>query len=252
MDNAARLDALLDLVGATPAAVFWGCPAGEAALYKHLRLINGAVVPLPTEAAQARREEAEALGEPFAPLTSDYTDERVLFRHYDSRVLAQVLPVLDERQFAQVLGAAAMVVIPAEGGGSPLRAPALDPPAIAPNGTLLMRPEQMEAISHTRVEQSRRTIMGYLREVAPDQTRGIGDRRLYQGVVHAETTARHYGVRNEDAIARWAYMLATCPDDFTQDWAVRRFMRAKDLDATPDQRVQMLFDARKKTLAGKS
>ena len=237
------MNAFLALVGDQPAAVFWSCPAGESALYRHLRMLNEAIVPLPRGDAPERAAGA-------ARPASDYRDARVLFRHWDPRVLVDVLPVLDEAQFARVLGPAALVMIPREGGGAPFTAPAVDASLIAPQGPLRMRAEQLDAISDRRAAQSRRRIVGYLRDVAPDQTGDVDDRRLAKMVHYAETSAGAFGVRSERAVGLWAYMLATSQNDFTREWTVKRFMTATDLDAAPEQRVKMLFDARQRSLAG--
>jgi Domain of unknown function (DUF4123) len=248
-DSEAVLERLLAVIGDKPAAVFWSCPAGETALYRHLRGINEAIVPLPRPDAEARAKEAAAQGETLALRAADYSQERVLFRHWDPRVLCDVLPVLDEAQFAKVLGPAALVVIPREDGGKPFHAPALERVVIAPQGPLRLTIEQMQAISDARVAASRRRIADYLREVAPGETAGLDDRKLAKFVLYAEGTARGYSVETERATAIWTYMLVTSPNDFSQDWTIKRLMAARD-PMTPDERVHHLFDARLQLLKG--
>ena len=58
------------------------------------------------------------------------------------RVLIQVLPVLDEGQFARVLGGAALLVMAGE-DGRVVEAPALTHEVLAPQGPLRLTIEQV-------------------------------------------------------------------------------------------------------------
>ena len=80
--------------------MFWSCPAGEEALYQHLRRLNEVLFP--------RRHHDETgfsdAGEPDVIEPAGLTHERLLFRHWDPRVLASVAPLLDADQSARLLG----------------------------------------------------------------------------------------------------------------------------------------------------
>ena len=160
IDAMAAMDRFLAILGDLPAAVFWSCPAGEAALYRHLRLLNEAIVPLLRDDALPRAE-----GE--ARPAYDFKDTRVLFRHWDPRVLAQVLPVLDEPQFARVLGPAMLAVMPREDGGRPYEAPLLDGAVITRGGPLHLTLEQMDALQERLVHASRLRIASFLKDNVP-------------------------------------------------------------------------------------
>ena len=67
-------------------------------LYGHLRRLNLARIPAWAAAGKAGPEPG---------VDADRGYEAVLFRHWDPRVLGALLPVLDEGQFARVVGPAA-------------------------------------------------------------------------------------------------------------------------------------------------
>lgn len=247
IDTQAALTRFIELLADKPAAVLWSCPTGEATLYRHLRTLNEAIVPLLRAEAEARQRHADRRGEVITFTEADYRSSRVLFRHWDPRVLAQVLPTLDESQFARVLGPAALVVMPREDGGRPFQAHAPELAAIAPQGPLRLNVAQMEAISETRVMQSRRRMANYLREVAPNECGKMDDRELSKFVVYSEGAARGFGVESERATTIWTYMMATSKTDISKDWRVQRLMAVRD-PMTPDERVHHLFDARLRAL----
>ena len=198
-DSEASLARLLALVGDKPAAVFWSFPAGEVALFRHLRIINEAVVPRPREGARQP---------PFGERrpSSDYDMTRALFRHWDPRVLIQVLPVLDEGQLARVLGGAALLVMAGE-DGRVVEAPALRHEVLAPQGPLRLTVEQVEAISDVRVAESRRKIAAFLRETAPEETRNLSNAELGHMVVAYEASGAELGLKTERSLGIWAHLM---------------------------------------------
>jgi len=241
-EGEAAIGRLFEMLGDRPAAVFWSCSLGEDALYAHLRRLNGVVVPLPTAAAQARRDRAEREAEEYAETEADYADALVLFRHYDPRALSEVLTCLDADQIARLLGPADCLLAPDADGGEPLCVQASPWPHAAPTGALRLRREQMNAISALRLAKSRRKIELYLEKVAPAECARLGP-ALADQVRYADDTARRFGARSEYAVGLWAYLLITSRLDITKMWQVERVMTMDD-PSTPDQRIEMLFDAR--------
>lgn len=103
--------------------VLWSCPLGEAALHRHLRTINIVRIPsaaIPEDEQPAASEpEEEGAEKPAKPAFGN-----VLFRHYDPDVMASLLPLFDEAQFARIFGPATRIIMYSEGHGD-LRALAL-------------------------------------------------------------------------------------------------------------------------------
>lgn len=134
---------VLGVVGDLPAVVFWSCVQGDVALYGHLRRLN--MARLPGWAAAGKDGPEPGNG-------ADHAYEAVLFRHWDPSVLGALLPVLDEGQFARVLGPAGEVAFYAEDYGGVRRVVAdADWPA-QPAGMLTIRSEQVGALVERRTE----------------------------------------------------------------------------------------------------
>ena len=199
------LNRLLDLIGDRPAAVFWTCSGGPQTLFRHLRRINLAIVPVLSESARARIRAAELRGAVIDPQVEDYVATPTLFRHFDPRVLAQVLPVLDDAQLAQVLGPASLIVFPAERGGAPLRAQARSP-ASARGGELRLTVSQVREIEAVRSDRSDRRIAAFLRLTAPDGCAGVSERDLLKFVNECDEDVRDLGVTHERTIGKWALL----------------------------------------------
>ncbi len=162
------LDALFDLIDDKPAAVFWECPDGGDVLYKHLRTINMVVVP------KEGRDFQSEQGSNQSSVIED-THQQVLFRHADANVMAQVLPTLDERQFARLFKPATTILFVTDEDcaiGSPLMvAPRQDDLPQAPSGLLRLEAPQMRVMGNARIIRSHKRIADFLRKTAPVQTK---------------------------------------------------------------------------------
>ena len=137
-----------------------------------------------------------------------------MFRHGDGNVLAEVLPVLDEAQFARMFGpASAMVFLAPDHPGSkdlPLRR-ALKPdpcPPPAP-GPLKLTMDQMRGIEDIRQGPSRRETVAYLREHAAEETAGLSDEQLYHQVAVIEKRGIDIGFASMAAHLLFALMCVT-------------------------------------------
>lgn len=95
------IPALMTLIANRPAAVFWQCPAGAEALYKHLRGIN--MVYLPRDGLA----EADRLA-----TANDF--EPALLRHADANVIAQLVPSACPQDLARMFGPASTIVASAD------------------------------------------------------------------------------------------------------------------------------------------
>ena len=188
-------DEIFDLVGDKPAAVFWACLPGEQAVWRHLRTLNQARVAQPDSGAAA---------------DAGPGSEVVLFRHWDPRVLSDVLPVLDEDQYARVLGPSdeAVFLDPERSGGVGVRRLKrfADLP-LMPRGMLTLDADQVAALDECVRERSQRKTAAYLRDVAPELAGPLSPADLYARVVAYEASGRTLGLSSELAQMKWAYLM---------------------------------------------
>lgn len=231
-DPAIQVRSLIKLAADKPALVFWiGGPDLTADhLYRHLRSLNKVLIP---------KED----GEPAE-------QEAVIFRHADGNVLASVLPVLDERQFARLFGPALALTFHApdfpDEDGSPIRRALLPRPAACPPpGMLALTPEQMRGVKAARMSRSQRRIVKYLRKVAPKQTRSMADWDLEDQTAHWMNEARSLGVRSEAGTGRWCYLQVITAGEIGRQKSVTDFVTRKNPGNTPgastDERVEVLM-----------
>lgn len=222
---------IMDLTLEKPCAVFWSCPSGETALYKHLRSINRILVP------DDRIEQNLA-----TPLTR-VIYERVLFRHWDPNVMGALLPSFTEAQFSRVLGPAKAITMNATkyGGIKRLSNPGSFPPA--PKGPLKITTTEIGKTNDLMGEATVTRISNYLRKVAPYQTAKMDNFELSKATQQYIKDGREYGVKSEAALARWSYMQVVTSGKLTQNPDVYKVMTAKDPTVSADRRVQILLQA---------
>lgn len=243
-------DAVVSFVEDKPAAVFWGCHSGEQVLWHHLRTLNQARLPRAWEPTEDRDESVKAAGADGADV-EDTRSEVVLFRHWDPRVLSIVLPVLDEAQYARVLGPAegAVFIDPKELGGVGLRRMARLPDLPeAPQGMLTLGADQVAALDEGMQQRSRRRIAVYLADAAPDQVKHRDPAQVYMSVVAYEAEANGLGVQSELGRGLWAYLQVTSNVDLSRDAFVRRFLGDRSKGPTVDDRLKALYQFRGRLL----
>ena len=223
-----------------PCAVFWSCPDGEDALYRHLRSLNEVLIPksaLPKDTTK-----------PGVIAAKDYA--RVFFRHYDPNVLGELIPSINAAQFARFLGPAREVVWYAPDYGGRRSAINEDDLPEAPRGALKLEETNIKEMERRRLEGLRRWRVAYLKDCAPEQAAGKSDAELARFVIDEERKITAYGVKGQDKIAMWTYMQFTCPTDLNTDTGVRKYLSNKEHKVSPDQRVEHLFDLRTQLLLG--
>lgn len=243
---------LLAVVDDKPAAVFWGCQLGEEALWRHLRTIN----QVRLAARDDDEDEVESgIDELKVAEANSARSEVVLFRHWDPRALSMVLPILDETQYARVLGPADEAVFhdPKALGGAGLRRMARLPslPA-APHGMLSLDADQVAALDEGMQQRSRERIVRYLQDYAPDQTSHLDQARLHAAVAGFQVESRSLGVHGEQATGLWAYMRLTSRIDLSREPLVRRYLGDPAFGSTPEVRMEALFDQRTRAVAHSS
>ena len=225
------LPALLDLIGGRPRAVFWQCPDGGEALYKHLRGINMVMYPrahLPEEdMPESPDEEITSDAEPEAanPFTAEIntpveaeTDteseqashELVLFRHADANVMAQVVPAMTPEEQVRLMGPATTLLFAPDpewaGGQDWLMIKQTDGMPPAPPGPLTISEATLDGIEARQIAVSQGRIADYLHEAAPDYTAQLSETELQSLILEAQNTGEAIGVETEYGHGLWALM----------------------------------------------
>lgn len=226
---------LFDLVGERPTAVFWACNDGGEVLYRHLRTLNTVLLPDLSVDEDKTLADAEVTGH-----------EKVMFRHADANVMAQVMPSLKLQNVARVLGPANQIVFSPDSDwhGRSMTVRRNDELPNAPLGMLKLSRAEADAIEARQGIRSQRRIASYLRDVAPHHTAGMDDDELMHFVSVETRKVTAFGVRREDMIGRWSFMQLTSGSDLSRDEHVRSAMTNRSLRETPDERIQALFDLR--------
>lgn len=180
-----------------PCVVFWSCPSGEQALWRHLRTINEILVPDDRIPDIDRNS-----GQPVKY-------ERVLFRHWDPDVLAQALPAFQSEQYKRFLGVAAEVLfVPDKGWESALmRAHHYDDPAAPNTGLLKLTPDTIRSIADRRLAASRARRTSYLLKTCRDEVAHASDDAIAEHIRISEETGLRLGLESEAAHCRWAFIV---------------------------------------------
>lgn len=226
-DDGAASDAVV-LATESGGGVFWYCPAGETALFHHLRTLN--LVRIPFQSAGG------------GPAQSGDPDTMTaLFRHWDPEVLGLVLPLLVPVQFARVLGDAVGIVFSGPGTVRGFRyAPRpedLPPPQ---RGMLHFDAGQMAELRDVMTMRADRRIAGYLRDVAPEMTAGLSDDELRGLIARSEASAKELGLSSERGHARWAYLMLMSGGQAAHVPEARAFV--SNGAEPPDRQVRKLID----------
>lgn len=216
-----------DLALAQPCAVFWSCPDGDIALWRHLRTINEILIPAETAAG-------EDIGE---KPSGEF--RRVLFRHWDPNVFASVLPLLSDAQFARVFGPAEMILMNAPDYGGLKRATRRADWPEPVRGPLRIEPGQVGRLQEAMVHASRLRIARYLKETVGEVLPGTTDRFVWRATLASEKTADELGIKTETGKARWAYLSVVSDNQAAQLPEVRGFIR--NGEASPDAQVNALM-----------
>jgi hypothetical protein len=173
-----------------------------------------------------------------APPDSAY--ESVLFRHGDANVMMQVLPVLDEEQFARLLGPASQIIFePSEEWGEGSKR-ALRPEGIAaPRGPLRLSEEQMAEIGDVRLAHSRRKIRMLLQNSVPQIFNGMDDWQADRLVQDCEKSGRHLGLTTERGFYQWTYLMAASKGQFITQPHIREHIIHGH--QTPDKNLDFIM-----------
>ena len=168
----------------------------------------------------------------------------MLFRHWDPSVLESLLPVLDAARFARVLGPAQEIAFVAP-DILRLRQVPRDPSwPPAPRGPLTLSTERMLALADRRVAASNRRMAAYLRDVAPDHVAHLPEAELLSLSAQHQREAFGFGIRADRETFMWSFMRVTSVGDLSRDEGIVQLMADQRLGATPEARLQRLYDMR--------
>ncbi|WP_448112048.1 DUF4123 domain-containing protein [Mesorhizobium amorphae] len=227
LSNSATYAAIEELALEKPCAVFWSCPAGEQALWKHLRSLNEILIP-----------DTRFAGNINMPASA--THERVLFRHWDPEGLVPVLRQADLEQFARLLGPAQTILTNAPGNGGLVRVPRPENLPRPSTGPLTLRTEQLEAIDNrSRAEYCSR-MSAILREMAPEETSQMSEAQLDELVLRYEASGNKLGLFQERSLSIWGFLMLTTGEKFEKSPDIREFV--VNGPGTPDENVETLLD----------
>ena len=192
--------ALMELIGDRPAAVFWQCPTGGEALFRHLRGINMVLFPKDRLTDPVPPAEAAAVEEEAEP--DDETHTLVLFRHADANVMAQTAPALSPEQAARLHGPATAIAFrPApewrRGPSAWVVANRPDGAGRPPAGPLRLTHAALDGIRDAADTASRERIASYLHDVAPVYTGRLSDADLRARIDDAHRAGAEVGLTSE-------------------------------------------------------
>jgi len=260
LDEALLTKVLSVLEASGPAGgVFWECRAGADALFRHLRGIN--VVRIPRSAAGEADEEAvpEASEAGFSdPGSSDAGDEfeDVLFRHADANVLAQVIPHLSPEQNTRLQGPASAIVLATgerwrTGAQIVVHRGPTDQGAYR-SGPLAFDHGFMGDLDDQRMSLSRRNILEYLKDTAPDYVEKLGEEEARRLVMNAERSGDGLGLQTEHGHGLWALLLLLTGQSLLHSQELRNHIASSTSspDEVMEEIVSELADADDETWEG--
>ena len=234
LSPAQRLDALLEIVDDTSAAVFWEYEGEPKRLFRHLRAINNVIIP--------RDADTPPMPDPLDPEGETFgntaTHQQVLFRHADANVMAQVLPVLSPKQLTRFMGPAQAVIFAPEEEwlmeGEVVR---IENPkdTYNPSHPLKLSQIDMDAIDEQRLAGQRRSTMQFLRKQAPEYCKRYNDKDLYDLVFIWEMAGEDIGLEEDEAYRAWSLLAVLSDGNTVKDPKLRQ--RFSESHKKPDQLV---------------
>lgn len=202
---AQRAESLIDILELPASAVFWASHAEPKLLFRHLRTINYIMIP--------RDADTPPLPDPLdpdaAPDGNTATHQRVLFRHADANVIAQVVPELGEHRLPRFFGPADSIICkPDAEWGMGEEVLTLESPGGEWNAKQMVTLSErtMARIEVRRVEILRFNVGEFLRDMLPDETDNMSDKDVYDYVIRTEASAEDIGISSMDGLSMWAYL----------------------------------------------
>jgi hypothetical protein len=215
----------------------------DAPLTKIL-LIEGAgkgwMLPLRTEASfEALRSHCRRFPEARLP------DGRiVLFRWYDSRVLNDLLPVLDLEERRPLFGPIATLWTEDPAGELvEHQAPAPGPAITLPIGLFPIRPIIMTALTNRAERAMDQRIAAFLRKELPERTQKIEQPRLMAWIGRMRGRAATHSVITERGLMKWMLLAIFIGQEFDEKPVFRAVLESPDIEGIGDERIETIFRA---------
>ena len=235
---AQRLDALLELLDDTSAAVFWEYKGEPKRLFRHLRTINNVMIP--------RDADTPPLPDPLDPDGETYgntaTHQQVLFRHADANVMAQVLPCLSDPQITRVMGPASGLIFapdPEWAAGEDIMTVTNPKDTYNARHPLKLNNPDMDRIENRRLNGIRRQIALYLRKYAPNETKLLGNDALMDQVIYAENVGNKIGFKDHSSFELFTLLGVLTKGEIFKNKQVLRDLEDRYL---PDKKIESVFE----------
>jgi len=234
------MDRLIDLVRDRPALVFWICGEGGDVLYRHLRTINMILLPATSQMDRGKSYERDPLSQEVDHNQSD-GDERVLFRHADANVMAQVMPSLSYSNMSRVLGPADQILYSADPDWNekPMSIRRSKDMPLPKAGPLKLSSEEVVRIEDWRRLAARGRRVFYLQDTCPIETNGATKEALERHLRISEETGAKLGLVSEGAHCRWAFMMCKTNGRIAESPEATEFISRKGV--SPDEQVKVFM-----------
>lgn len=237
------IPALLNLIADRPAAVFWQCPTGADALYRHLRSINMVLYP------------KDALDDWVEPESEDADDDTqskeknthtfVLFRHADANVIAQVLPAMDASESARFFGPATQLFCEAVPESSShrnwLQSQRSEIHPIQHTGPLKLSIETVLGISKTSDHALISLIVSYLKDTDKKMASSYSDEGLSNIAVASVKSGQSIGFNEDFSYLFWSYLMMATGGRIADDEDILRSISVRKRN--PDEQLEHYIDA---------
>lgn len=205
--------------------VFWQCNEGEEVLYMHLRGINKVDIPI--------QEEDGSLTDSF---------ERVVFRHSDANVMAQVMPALNMRELSRCVGPADYVLFKPDDKWHEkiIHVEKGDYWPEAENGVFQISIPSYEKIIDNRGHGIITKIEIYLKEVLHNKK--LTNKDFKKIASESFNEAKSYNIKTEGGFFRWSFLYAASNNYFGKNPDIANYMNNTSITISSDERIKALME----------
>lgn len=236
------IPALMALIANRPAAVFWQCPDGAEALYKHLRGINMVMYPKAALTDYAEPELAETDEEQLEQALDTHT--LVLFRHADANVIAQTVPALNVDEMARFFGPASCMFFAPDldwaDGREWMQMEKTDGLPKLPLGPLVLSEPTVAAISGLADLAAVRALRAYLlsadRGMYLSHSRDEIDRIISSSI----RSGQELGFKEDFSYFFWSYLMMATGGSISKDPSIIDSISRSN--RTPDEQLEYYVD----------
>ena len=222
---AQRAESLVDILELPASAVFWACPGEPKLLFRHLRTINYIMIP--------RDADTPPLPDPLdpdaAPDGNSATHQRVLFRHADANVIAQVVPELGEHRLPRFFGPAVNIICaPDAEWGMGEEVMTLTNPGgdWNPKQMLTLSERTMARIDERRLASLRMKTVFHLGKTYPAYVKPMDKKALYEFVLKCDRCADELGIEDDTGFESFAELALLTKGSILSDKALHERIKA--------------------------